>query len=188
MFRLVCLGDSLTFGYGVSREEAWPSLLGKEIGCAVVNAGICGDTTGGMLARFVQVSQGVDAVCIMGGFNDFALGTPLGQVRANIFSMVQQSFALGRQAILGIATPVQRQLPFSFLRSISPHVSDEICDEFRAWLLALATDFSLPVFNFYDRFQGLQGGVHLYRDALHPSVDGHKEMAREAVAVLQSLL
>ena len=40
---VVCLGDSLTFGEGVPPDMAWPALLGKRLGCDIVNAGVNGD-------------------------------------------------------------------------------------------------------------------------------------------------
>ena len=77
---IACLGDSLTYGYGIPRPKVWTTLLARRTGIDVRNCGINGDTTGGMLARFHQhvVQAGADAVLIMGGFNDLALGTGLG--------------------------------------------------------------------------------------------------------------
>ena len=49
--KLICLGDSLTFGAGVTRRDCWTSLVQRECGWTVVNRGISGDTTGGMLVR-----------------------------------------------------------------------------------------------------------------------------------------
>ena len=37
--RLLCVGDSVTFGWGVTYEESWPVRLGGELGLDVVNAG-----------------------------------------------------------------------------------------------------------------------------------------------------
>ena len=53
---VVALGASNTFGKGVSRSQAYPAQLeallrGKGSNARVINAGINGDTTGGMLAR-----------------------------------------------------------------------------------------------------------------------------------------
>ena len=88
---IACLGDSLTYGYGIPRPKVWTTLLARRTGIDVRNCGINGDTTGGMLARFHHhvVQAGADAVLIMGGFNDLALGTGLGTVKANIFALVQ---------------------------------------------------------------------------------------------------
>src|SRR6195256_6691474 len=57
---VVALGASNTFGKGVSRAQAYPAQLeallrAKGLNAHVVNAGINGDTTGGMLARLDRV-------------------------------------------------------------------------------------------------------------------------------------
>ncbi|MCB1052301.1 MAG: arylesterase, partial [Acidobacteria bacterium] len=54
--RVVILGDSLTAGYGLSPDLAYPALLQKKVdaeGLAVtiVNAGVSGDTSAGGLRR-----------------------------------------------------------------------------------------------------------------------------------------
>ena len=49
MKKLICLGDSLTFGLRVPQSQTWPRLV-QETGVEVIHLGICGDTTGGMLA------------------------------------------------------------------------------------------------------------------------------------------
>ena len=49
--KLICIGDSLTFGYGVRPFQRWTRLCAQETGWEIVNEGISGDTTGGMLVR-----------------------------------------------------------------------------------------------------------------------------------------
>lgn len=49
--KLICIGDSLTFGYGVHLSQRWTRLCAQETGWELVNEGINGDTTGGMLTR-----------------------------------------------------------------------------------------------------------------------------------------
>ena len=55
--RIVFLGDSLTAGYGLAKEESVPSLIEAHLkregyGYEVVNAGVSGDTSAGGLSRF----------------------------------------------------------------------------------------------------------------------------------------
>ena len=52
---ILALGDSLTYGTGVDREDSYPAVLEAEIGLQVINAGIPGETTSGTLARITEV-------------------------------------------------------------------------------------------------------------------------------------
>jgi acyl-CoA thioesterase I len=58
---VVALGDSMTYGKGVSRGEDYPAQLestlrAKGYHISVVNAGVNGDTSGGMLQRLASVT------------------------------------------------------------------------------------------------------------------------------------
>jgi lysophospholipase L1-like esterase len=50
--KIVCMGDSLTEGYMIDLSQRWSEVLKKSLGIDLLNSGISGDTTGGMLARF----------------------------------------------------------------------------------------------------------------------------------------
>ncbi len=52
---IICFGDSLTFGYGASPGEDYPSALGKLINLPVINAGVDGDTTFSALDRLSDI-------------------------------------------------------------------------------------------------------------------------------------
>jgi acyl-CoA thioesterase-1 len=73
---VVALGASNTFGKGVSRSQAYPAQLEallrtKGLNARVINAGINGDTTGGMLARLDRVvPKGTSVVILQPGGND----------------------------------------------------------------------------------------------------------------------
>ena len=78
--QVVALGASNTAGQGVSSSEAYPAQLeamlaarGKNV--RVANAGVSGDTTGGMLGRLDgDVPQGTRIVILQAGFNDMRRG------------------------------------------------------------------------------------------------------------------
>lgn len=78
--RIVAFGDSLTAGYGVAADAAFPAKLAvalKAKGHAVeiVNAGVSGDTASGGLARVDwSVSDDTDAVILELGANDALRG------------------------------------------------------------------------------------------------------------------
>jgi acyl-CoA thioesterase-1 len=73
---VVALGASNTFGKGVARSQAYPAQLeallrAKGLSVRVINAGINGDTTGGMLARLDRVvPKGTNVVILQPGGND----------------------------------------------------------------------------------------------------------------------
>jgi len=79
---VVALGASNTFGKGVARNQAYPAQLeailrAKGANVRVVNAGINGDTTEGMLQRLDRaVPNGTSAVILQPGGNDRRKGSP----------------------------------------------------------------------------------------------------------------
>ena len=79
---VVALGASNTFGKGVPPNAAYPAQLGailraRGLEVNVVNAGINGDTTGGMLARLDSVvPRGTSVVILQPGGNDRRRGAP----------------------------------------------------------------------------------------------------------------
>jgi lysophospholipase L1-like esterase len=52
MKTLVCHGDSLTAPDELDRGSIWPSLVESRLKINVINNGIGGDTSGGLLSRF----------------------------------------------------------------------------------------------------------------------------------------
>jgi acyl-CoA thioesterase I len=73
---VVALGASNTYGKGVARNQAYPAQLeavlrAKGLNAHVVNAGINGDTTAGMLGRLDRVvPNGTSVVILQPGGND----------------------------------------------------------------------------------------------------------------------
>ena len=79
---VVALGASQTAGKGVSSGEAYPAQLeamlrARGLDVTVINAGISGDTTGGMMARLDSaVPKGTRVVILQPGGNDLRKGAP----------------------------------------------------------------------------------------------------------------
>jgi len=78
---VVALGASNTAGKGVSPSEAYPAQLetmlrARGLDVNVINAGVSGDTTGGMMARLENaVPKGTRVVILQPGGNDLRKGT-----------------------------------------------------------------------------------------------------------------
>lgn len=87
--KLLCLGDSLTYGYDVPQKDKWTTLVSERSTVKIDNRGQCGDTTAGMVFRLHQIDLvGYDAFFIMGGSNDILLDKDFSFVCRNIESMV----------------------------------------------------------------------------------------------------
>src|SRR5947209_19666194 len=79
--RIVAFGDSLTAGYGLPADAAFPvrlqkALAARGVAVEIGNAGVSGDTTSGGLARLDwSVPEGTQAVILELGANDMLRGT-----------------------------------------------------------------------------------------------------------------
>lgn len=88
---IVALGASNTFGKGVARSQAYPAQLqvrARGYNVRVINAGVNGDTTGGMPSRLDRtVPAGTNVVMLQPGGNDRRTGS--GDERANNILAIQ---------------------------------------------------------------------------------------------------
>ena len=102
---VVALGASNTYGKGVARSEAYPAQLqailkARGLNVRVVNAGINGDTTGGMLRRMDGVTpKGTDLVILQPGGNDRRRGEGANR-EANIAEIKSRLAARGIKVIV----------------------------------------------------------------------------------------
>jgi acyl-CoA thioesterase I len=103
--QIVALGASSTAGYGVGMQAAYPAQLeeilrAKGRPMTVINAGISGDTTGGVLARLsAAVPQGTKIVILQIAGNDERKGINLDVARANRAEIRRQLRARGIRII-----------------------------------------------------------------------------------------
>ncbi len=162
--RIVALGDSNTAGFGVGRQDAFPARLEAMLrmngtDAQVLNAGISGDTTQGMLGRLDSaVPQGTQIVIVQGGYNDLRRGSSPAAVAVNIEAILSRLKARQIQAVLcGFYNepwePIAR-------RYGAVHVPSSAC---------------------YDsRYRGFDG--------LHMNAGGHQVVAARLLPVVQGLL
>ena len=93
---IVALGDSLTSGYGLAANEAFPARLQRALSAKgltvnVANAGVSGDTAAGGLARLDwSVPDGTDAVILELGANDALRGFDPAITRKALEAMLQR--------------------------------------------------------------------------------------------------
>ncbi len=105
-------GDSLTAGYGLMPEQAFPARLeawlrAHGVAARVINAGVSGDTTAGGLARLDwALADKPDLVILALGSNDALRGIEPATVRDNLDKMLQKIDVTGAKVlILGMLAP-----------------------------------------------------------------------------------
>lgn len=88
---VVALGDSLTFGYGASKNNDYPSILAQKTGWRIVNAGVNGDTTADVLKRLPDVlSQNPKLVLLSIGGNDVLKRVPKNTTENNLMTIIRK--------------------------------------------------------------------------------------------------
>src|SRR5579859_2847413 len=93
---ILFFGDSLTAGYGLSPEEAFPALVEKQFrkdgkNVKVINAGLSGETSAGGLSRIDwTLRQPIDIFVLELGANDGLRGLPLDQTKKNLQAIIDK--------------------------------------------------------------------------------------------------
>ena len=195
MKTLVCHGDSLTEATDLDDPAIWPSLVEGRLDIKVVNSGIGGDTTAGLLSRFYHdvVQHRPDHVLIMGGTNDLWWDLDLKSIQANIFTMTCQAEHHHIIPIVGLPIPINveqaRKQDF-----MPPQGGYKKCMKKLAVLVEdltkLAQQNEIACLDFYHPFcddSGAVKGKYFLEDGLHPNKAGHRQMAQIAVESLQHL-
>jgi acyl-CoA thioesterase-1 len=193
---MVCHGDSLTEASDVERRLCWPSLVEKQLQLKIINSGIAGDTTGGLLSRFYPsvVQQQPDFVLIMGGTNDLWWDLDLKLIRANIFAMTCQAEHHAIVPLIGLPPPIviSRALRQDFA---APDCGYEKCFAKLAVLVKIlavsAEQNEIACLDFYHPFFDKKGAVqdrYFLEDGLHPNEAGHRVMAAKTIELLQRRL
>jgi len=104
---LLILGDSLSAGFGIRSDEAWPSLLQRRLETqrrhySVVNLSISGETTAGGRSRLgAALTRHRPALVVIAlGANDGLRGLPLTQMRDNLAAMIDLAQQAGARVLL----------------------------------------------------------------------------------------
>jgi acyl-CoA thioesterase-1 len=175
-------GDSLTAGYGLSPEEAFPALVEKSLNkkgkpAKVINAGLSGETSAGGLSRIDWVlRQPVDIFILELGANDGLRGLPLDQTRTNlqgIIDKVKTKYPKAKIVVTGMMIP--------------PNLGAKYTDEFQKIFPALAKKNNASLIPFL--LKDVAGNEKLnLPDGIHPNPDGHKIVAENVEKVVEPLL
>ena len=178
--RLVAFGDSLTAGYRLPADAAFPAVLermlkakGRDV--AIVNAGVSGDTTTGGLDRLDwSVPDGTDGVILELGANDMLRGTDPAVARRNLAAMLDSLKA--------------RHIPVLLAgMQAAPNLGPEYRAKFDAIYPDLAKQYGVILYPFF--LDGIIGdaGQHL-DDGLHPNAKGVETMANRMLPTVERFL
>jgi len=168
---LVILGDSLTAGFGIEKEKAYPSLLEEQarrekLPLKVVNAGISGDTSAGGARRVNWAMKGkVDIFMLALGANDGLRGLKPSQTKANLIKIVR----LVRERFPAIKL-------FLAPMEMPPNMGEEYRAEFRKIYKEVGSEERVELLPFI--LEGVAGDHTLMLpDAMHPNEKGHEKIA-----------
>lgn len=174
------LGDSLTAGLNLSRDEAFPALVhdrleAEGLPLRVINAGISGDSVAGGRARLDWLlDQDPDVVFVALGVNDAFRTRPLDEIRADLRAIVERVRERGAYPILA----GQR---------VTPNYGPDYTEAFAALYADLAAELDVAFLPFL--LQGVGGvpGLNL-ADGIHPNARGHQRIADLVVPVVRRAL
>ncbi len=190
--RIVCIGDSITYGFEVEGSLTWIGRLRREEEINLLNVGINGDTCGNMLARFKEhvVDLSPKAVFIMGGGNDILGGTPLEYITNSVATMAQMALDKGIVPMIGISPePSPKDVPAEWKQLLDYDQVREQIATYKEWLITFAKANLLPYIDFDTEMKSkLRSGYGRYFfDGVHPNPAGHKIMAGIAKKAFQDM-
>ncbi|GJD47362.1 hypothetical protein OPKNFCMD_0068 [Methylobacterium crusticola] len=178
--RIVALGDSLTAGYGLPADAAFPVVLERVLkakgqAVAVANAGVSGDTATGGLDRIDwSVPDGTDGVILELGANDMLRGTDPAMTEAALEAIITRLKGRGIPVLLaGMRAP--------------PNLGPDYVRRFDAIYPALAARHGLVLYPFF--LDGIAGdrGLNL-ADGLHPTRAGVERVVAGIVPTVEDFL
>jgi len=180
--RIVCLGDSLTQGFDVSVESRWTTLLQDALKVEIINCGINGDTTSGMLARLPLILKEHQPthLLILGGTNDLWFGLPNTHIIANIHAIIRQTTYNNVRAIVGIPTSI-----------IHNHIQNIVKENYSDRMSQFQKDlkkYCLSDDQVYIPFQEHMRQYHFLEDGLHSNKEGQVSMKEQALNILERML
>lgn len=176
------LGTSLTAGYGLASEEAFPALVQQRIDQAalpyrVVNAGVSGDTSAGGRRRIDWLLRMPVAVLVVElGANDMLRGLGIEALQDNLESILERT----RDAHPGV------RFLIAGMRA-APNLGTAYAQQFDAIFPALAERYDSALIPFL--LDGVAAIRHLNQpDGIHPTAEGHAVITDTVWRALEPIL
>ena len=175
-------GTSLTAGYGLDPEQAFPSLIEKKakdegVPINVINAGLSGETSAGAVRRIDWVLRSpADLVVIEVGANDALRGLPPDAARANLERVIAAVKAKQPRARVAL---IQMEAP--------PNYGVAYTRSFRSVYADVAKKEGVTLLPFL--LDGVAGISRLNQpDGLHPNLAGERIVADNVWKALKPIV
>ena len=175
-------GDSLTAGYGLQEEDAFPTLVQNRIdslgmGYQVVNGGLSGDTSSNGKSRISWVLRNpVDVFVLALGANDMLRGLDLNSTEENLRGILEAVQAKNKDTKIIIAGMIA-----------PPNMGERYVDGFKGMYKRIADEYSAGYIPFL--LEGVAGDASLnLGDGKHPNAIGQKIVMENVWEVLESYL
>jgi len=178
--KLIIIGDSLTEGFGVSKESSYSALLENKIKAVgknwvVTNSGISGSTSAGASARVKwALKSNPDMIILALGANDALRGLKAEETKKNINEAIMVAKSKNIKVVLaGMMAP--------------PNYGEKYTKEFVEMFSSLAKKHRLTQVPFL--LEGVAGDSKLnLADGIHPNEKGHVVMAENIFKVIKDFL
>lgn len=177
---ILFLGDSLTEGYQLSKEEAYPAVIERQLqkshkGIKVINGGVSGATSASGLKRMDWYLKAKPDIMVLAlGANDGLRGMKVDQTEKNLATVIEKAQERGITVILaGMKMPTNMGEPYR--------------TNFENMFPKLAKKYSLKLIPFILEGVGGQPELNL-PDGIHPNPKGHEIMAKTVLKVLETEL
>ncbi len=179
---ILFFGNSLTAGYGLEMNEAFPALIQDKIDSLdlpyrVVNAGLSGETTASGNSRVEWVLQNeVDIFILELGGNDGLRGISTEETRKNLISIIEKVRQENPEVQIILAG---MQIP--------PNMGEDYASKFRKVFPEVAEEKNTALIPFLLKDVGGMPELN-QSDGIHPTAEGHKIVAETVWQVLKPLL
>jgi acyl-CoA thioesterase-1 len=190
---LVCLGNSLTAGYGATtpgkddKSKSYPAYLQDKVNIPVVNAGVSGNTSSQGLFRVDTdvLSKNPRIVIIELGANDLLHGISVTATGSNLQEIIDNLDDGNRKIYLArfYTDAIVRDMANS-IRITDYDTQTFIIDQYNNMFNALESSNNVVLIN--DIWDGVWG-IHM-SDSVHPNAAGYKIMADNYFKALQPYL
>lgn len=180
--RILFFGDSITAGYGIKEQEAYPALIQQKIDSLgwnyeVVNGGLSGETSAGGLRRIDwMLRQPIDLFVLELGGNDGLRGIDPEVTKRNLQKIIDKVEKAHPNAAIVLAG---MQIP--------PNMGPDYTKQFKKVYPSLAELNDVVLIPFL--LEGVGGNEELNQsDGIHPTAEGHRVVAQTVWKVLEPIL